>query len=71
MKRTLIVIVSAFAAVFIGLVTGVLGVGSTFGPMGYHDGKNHTEVEITLFHQVGYSTERSVGWFRPGEGRMP
>lgn len=70
MKRTLIGAIGLTVLLLVGLLTGAISVGIMSGPMGYHDGKDHTEVEVAIFNQVGYQfgdvgRYSSGGWFRP------
>jgi len=70
MRQVALGLAAFIAVVFVGLLVGVIQVSSTSGPMGFHDGRYHTVVEISVFDQIGYSfgssrPSESGGWFRP------
>lgn len=75
MRQVALGLVVFIVVVFIGLLIGVIQVSSMSGPMGFHDGKDHTQVEVTVFDQVGYSFGGSrpgdEGWFRPMKWTTP
>lgn len=73
-KRILLGLVGFVGVTFLLTVVGLIKVGVFTGPMSWHDGAYHRQIEITVANSFGYTFGRNgpddirSGWFIPMKG---